>query len=171
MKIPKKINILSLYLKSLFMKHNLSEDGLELIKKHESFRSCAYKDPVNIPTIGYGNTFYRDGTKVTMNDKCITEEEATELLKDISKKFENFINRKVTKPLLQNQFDALVSFVYNVGTGNFENSTLLKRINIDPNDPDIKYQFSRWNKAGGKVLKGLTKRRKEEAELYFSHLN
>ena len=153
------------------MEYSISEEGLELIKKHEAFRSCPYLCPAGKPTIGYGNTFYRDGTKVTMNDKCITEEEATELLKDISKKFESFINRKVKKTILQNQFDALVSFVYNVGTGNFENSTLLKKININPNDPDISYQFSRWNKAGGKVLKGLTKRRKEEAELYFSHLN
>src|SRR5690606_17057986 len=142
MKIPKKINILSLYLKNLFMKHNISEEGLEMIKKHESFRSCPYRDPIQIPTIGFGTTFYRYGKKVTMLDKCITEEEATELLKDISKKFENFINGKVTKPLLQNQFDALVSFVYNVGTGNFEKSTLLKKININPNDPDISYQFS-----------------------------
>jgi len=67
----------------------------------------------------------------------------------------------------QNQFDAVLSFVYNLGITNFKKSTLLKRINNNPNDHDIPYQFSRWNKAGGKVLLGLTRRRKEEAELYF----
>ena len=73
-----------------------------------------------------------------------------------------------TSNLNQNQFNALVSFAYNVGTGNFSSSTLLKKVNRNPDDLTIKDEFLRWNKAGGKVLNGLTNRRNEEADLYFS---
>ena len=66
------------------------------------------------------------------------------------------------------QFDALVSFAYNVGVGNFAKSTLLKKVNANPNDPTIRSEFEKWNKANGRVLKGLVTRRKEEADLYFT---
>ncbi|WP_418513713.1 lysozyme [Corallibacter sp.] len=149
----------------------VSNKGLNLIKKNEGFRNHVYKDVAGIPTIGYGNTYYinEDGsiTKVTMNDSPITLKEGEELLKHIVKGYEDGVNRMVTSKINQNQFDALVSFVYNVGISAFENSTLLKRINNNPLDEDIKYQFSRWNKSKGKVLKGLTKRRNEETYLYF----
>src|SRR5690606_30423679 len=79
-------------------------------------------------------------------------------------------NRLVTSTINQNQFDALVSFSYNIGLGSLKSSTLLKRVNNNPQDADICNQFSRWNKAGGKVLLGLTRRRKEEAELYFKEV-
>ena len=144
----------------------VSETGIRLIAKYEGFRSSPYLDAVGIPTIGFGNTFYPDNTKVKMTDKPITEEKARELLKDTIKGFEREV-LKVMKQVNQNQFDAVLSFVYNLGITNFKKSTLLKRINENPNDHDIAYQFSRWNKAGGKVLLGLTRRRKEEAELYF----
>ena len=146
----------------------VSETGIRLIAKYEGFRSIPYLDAVGIPTIGFGNTFYPDNTKVKMTDKPITEEKARELLKDTIKGFEREV-LKVMKQVNQNQFDAVLSFVYNLGITNFKKSTLLKRINENPNDHDIAYQFSRWNKAGGKVLLGLTRRRKEEAELYFKN--
>jgi lysozyme len=144
-----------------------SENGLRLIAKYEGFRREPYLDAVGVPTIGYGNTFYTNNRKVTMQDKPITEEQGRALLREIVARFERDVLKVVPK-LNQNQFDAVVSLVYNIGIGNFNRSTLLKRIKANPNDPDIKYQFSRWNKAGGKELLGLTRRRKEEADLYFS---
>ena len=144
----------------------VSETGIRLIAKYEGFRREPYLDAVGIPTIGYGNTFYPDNTMVKMTDKPITEEKARELLRITISGFEREVS-KVMREVNQNQFDAVLSFVYNLGITNFKKSTLLKRINENPNDHDIAYQFSRWNKAGGRVLLGLTRRRKEEAELYF----
>lgn len=145
----------------------VSNSGLSIIKKHEGLRLEPYLCPAKIPTIGYGNTYYEDGTKVTLKDPKITEERAEELLRVILKRYEDGVDRYVQVEINQNQFDALVSFAYNVGLGALQKSTLLRKINNDPCDENISYQFSRWNKAAGKVLKGLTKRRKEEAELYF----
>lgn len=145
----------------------ISETGVRLIAKFEGFRAKPYLDAVGIPTIGFGTTFYPDNTRVKMSDPAITEEKAREYLKTIILRFEQEIAPMVKRELNQNQWDAIVSFVYNLGGNNFKNSTLLKRINENPCDPDIAYQFSRWNKAGGKVLLGLTRRRKEEADLYF----
>ena len=145
----------------------LSKRGIELIKKHEGFATFPYKCPAGVPTIGYGATYYLDGAKVTMNDEAISEPEAEDLLDKMVAKYAEGVNRYVQVDLNQNQFDALVSFAYNLGLGALKSSTLLKRVNNNPCDPDISYQFSRWNKAGGVVLNGLTKRRKEEAELYF----
>ncbi|WP_048331013.1 lysozyme [Bizionia psychrotolerans] len=144
-----------------------SIEGLNLIKKYESFRNHPYLCPSEIPTIGFGNTYYEDGTKVKLSDSPITIKQAETLLKSTVKKFEEGVNDLVEVDLNQNQFDAIISFVYNIGLGAFEDSTLLKRINNNPEDEDIKYQFSRWNKADGKILKGLKRRRNEEAFLYF----
>lgn len=148
----------------------ISKRGLDFIKKHEGFRNHPYLDPVGIPTIGYGFTYYLDGTRVTMDDEPLTMLKATEMLLKVVEIYEDAVNELVEVELTQNQFDALVSFTFNVGSGAFKNSTLLKRINNDPNDPDIDYQFKRWNKAGGKVLKGLKKRRNMEAWMYFEHI-
>ncbi|MDG3582060.1 lysozyme [Galbibacter pacificus] len=145
----------------------VSKKGIQAIKKHEALRLCPYLCPSEIPTIGYGNTFYEDGRKVALNDDCISEERANRLFLYVLYGFEQYVNQKVTKTLLQGQFDALVSFCYNVGKGAFASSTLLKKVNVNPFDENIKYQFSRWNKSNGKVLKGLVKRRKEEAEMYY----
>lgn len=145
-----------------------SKKGIELIKKYEGFRSEPYRDAVGVPTIGYGATYYPNGNKVKMTDRPITEPQATELLKVMLKSYENSVKMLVTSELNQNQFDALVSFVYNLGAGNLSKSTLLKKINTNPNDESIKTEFKRWNRAGGKILNGLTRRRNEEADLYFS---
>lgn len=146
----------------------ISEKGLDLIKKYESFRNNPYLCPAGIPTIGYGATYYPDGTKVTLKDKPITIKEAEELLKVTVIKFEDGVTDMVKKPINQNQFDALVSFAYNLGVKALKGSTLMKKVNKNPSDESIKTEFGKWVNANGKKLKGLVKRRNEEAYLYFS---
>jgi len=141
--------------------------GYDLIKKYEGCQLKAYLCPAKIPTIGYGNTMYENGTKVKIGDE-ITQQRAEELLQYIGKYFESEIKKLVKVTLTDNQFGALLSFTYNLGVGNLRISTLLKKINANPNDPTIKDEFLKWNKAGGKVLAGLTKRRQSESDLYFS---
>lgn len=144
-----------------------SKKGIDLIISFESVRLEAYKDPIGIWTIGIGATYYEDGSKVKQGDK-ISQERAIELFQNTLKRdFEPAIRRRVTADINQNQFDALVSFVFNCGEGNFKKSTLLKRINANPNDPNIELEFAKWCKSGGKVLTGLVRRRKAESDLYF----
>jgi len=146
----------------------LDNKGYLFITKHEGLSLKPYLCPAKIPTIGYGNTYYSDGKRVTLLDKDITKQEAFEMFKEIANRFAKRVDTLVTSNINQNQFNALVSFAYNVGTGNFSSSTLLKKINKNPNDLTLKAEFLRWNKAGGKVINGLTNRRNEEADLYFS---
>lgn len=146
---------------------NISQEGLDLIKKYEGLKLKPYLCPAKIPTIGYGNTFYENGTKVTLKDPEITEGRATELLRFIIKSFEQHVDSYCIDTLTQNQFDAITSFCYNVGAGNLKTSTLLKKVNINHNDPTIVDEFMKWTRGGGKVLPGLVKRRKSEAELYI----
>ena len=145
-----------------------SKRGLDLIKKYEGFESKPYLCPAQKPTIGYGATHYGNGVKVTMSDKPIDEEHASCLLINMITEYENSVKMLVQKPINQNQFDALVSFTYNLGAANLSKSTLLKKINANPKDKTIKDEFLKWNKAKGKELTGLTRRRNEEAILYFS---
>ena len=145
----------------------ISEKGLNLIKEFEGLVLKPYKDAVGIPTIGYGNTYYEDGRKVSLSDPAITEERATELLKMVVKRYEDAINRYVQVPITQNQFDALVSFAYNVGDENVSKSTLMKLLNRKQYTQAAD-QLLRWNKAGGKTLKGLTRRRQAERTLFLS---
>jgi len=137
-----------------------SDKGIGLIKRFEGLRLKAYLCPAGKPTIGYGHT-----KDVKLGD-VITEEEAEQLLLEDLIVVENEIN-KHNLDINQNQFDALVSFVYNVGVGNFRTSTLLKKIKTDPNDKTIANEFKRWVYSNGKKLPGLVKRREEEAKLYF----
>jgi len=145
----------------------ISDKGLRLIKKFEGLRLEPYLDIVGVPTIGYGNTYYENGTRVDLSDESITEAKAELMLKNILKYYEEGVNMYVKKDINQSQFDALVSFSYNLGVGALQKSTLLKKTNINPCDETIKHEFLRWVKAGGKILQGLVKRRKEEAALYF----
>lgn len=145
----------------------ISEKGLNLIKEFEGLVLKPYKDAVGIPTIGYGNTYYEDGRKVSLSDPAITEARATDLLKMVVKRYEDAINRYVQVPITQNQFDALVSFAYNVGNENVRKSTLMKLLNQKQYTAAAD-QFLRWNKAGGKTLKGLTRRRQAERVLFLS---
>ena len=146
----------------------LDNKGYLLITKHEGLKLKPYLCPAKIPTIGYGNTYYPDGKRVTLLDNEITKQQAFDMFKEVANRFAKRVNELVTSNINQNQFNALVSFAYNVGTGNFSSSTLLKKVNRNPNDLTIKDEFLKWNKAGGKVLNGLTNRRNEEADLYFS---
>lgn len=147
----------------------MTEKGLELIKEFEGFRADAYWDATGkVWTIGYGATFYMDGTPVKKGDR-ITKEEATKLLdRMVSEKFEKYVEQYVTSEINPYQKDALTSFAYNCGAGNLKRSTLLKKVNTNPSDPTIRGEFAKWNKSGGKVLNGLTRRRKAEADLYFT---
>jgi lysozyme len=145
----------------------LNNKGYLFITKHEGLRLKPYLCPAKFPTIGYGNCYYPDGKRVTLLDKQITKQEALEMFKEIANKFAKRVDELVTSNITQNQFNALVSFAYNVGTGNFASSTLLKKVNKNPNDLTIKAEFLRWNKANGKVINGLTNRRIDEADLYF----
>lgn len=143
--------------------------GIALIKKYEGFKSAPYICPAGVPTIGYGNTYYPNGKRVTMGDVPVTEEQATKLLTDMLITFERSVDSFTRDDITQNQFDALVSFCYNLGAGNLKSSTLLKKVNLNPNDPTIKDEFLKWVRAGGKKLKGLMARRTDEANLYFSN--
>ena len=146
----------------------ISKSGLDLIKTHEGFCSDPYLCPANVPTIGFGSTYYENGTKVKLGDPAITKERGTELLLNVLAAYEKAVDSFTRDDITQEQFDALVCFAYNIGIGALKSSTLLKKVNANPNDQTIKDEFLRWNKAAGKVLKGLTKRRQEEANLYFS---
>lgn len=134
----------------------------------EGYKAKAYLCPANVPTIGWGSTMYSDGKKVKLGE-TINEQQANELL---MWELKNKSNALYGLNLNQNQFDSLLSFIYNLGIGAFANSTLRKKIVANPNDPIIKNEFMKWNKArvGGQLieLKGLTRRRIAEAELYFS---
>ena len=133
--------------------------GIDLIKHFEGCELEAYKCPAGVWTIGYGHI---KGVKEGMT---ITEQQAEEMLKSELNEYEGYINILVTAELNQNQFDAMVSWVYNLGGGNLKASTLLKVLNAG-DYAGVPAQMMRWNKAGGKVLEGLTRRRQAEADLF-----
>ena len=143
------------------MKMKTSDKGIDLIKKYEGFRAKAYRCSANVLTIGFGHTLNVKSTDV------ITLDEAEHFLRQDVGFAEKEVNRHNLN-INQNQFDALVSFVFNLGVGNFARSTLLRKIKSNPNDPTIRKEFERWIYTGGKVLNGLVRRRKEEADLYFT---
>jgi lysozyme len=164
-----------MYLKQCTYSHNIfrefevktSQDGINLIKYFEGLRTKAYLDSVGIPTIGYGHI---KGVKLGM---MITETKAEELLKKDLEYFENKVLDLVKVNLLQNQFDALVSFTFNLGEGSLKKSTLLKKLNSTvffrkEELESIANEFLKWNKAGGKVLTGLTKRRIAEKMMFLT---
>jgi lysozyme len=146
----------------------ISQKGLDLIKRFEGLKLKPYLCPAGIPTIGYGNTYYTDGKKVKLTDPSITQAKADELLKFLIQSYEKDVDSFCRDDISQHQFDALTSFAYNCGPRNLKSSTLLKKVNLNPNDPTIRAEFMKWNKGAGKVLAGLTKRRQAEADLYFS---
>ena len=139
-----------------------SPKGIALIKEFEGLRLKAYKCPGGVWTIGYGHTA---GVKPGMT---ITEEQAEQLLKEDLIVFEKAVNNQ-NLSINQNQFDALVSFTYNVGTGNFSSSTLLRKVRANPLDNSIMDEFLRWVYSKGRDLPGLQRRRLAEMKLYFSN--
>ena len=140
-----------------------SQAGIDFIKRFEGLSLKPYICSAGKPTIGYGSTFYPDGRKVTAQDKSITKDEAERLLIDTFKPFENKVNRLITVPLTQNQFDALVSHTFNTGGSD----TLFRLINQKADISLIEdWWTTRYITANKKLLSGLVRRRKEEFELY-----
>ena len=146
----------------------IDKRGLDLIKEFEGLKLSPYLCSAKVPTIGYGNTFYENGTKVKMTDPPITRQRADALLILIADRFSTQVKDLVKKPITQNQFNALVSFAFNVGVTALGRSTLLRLVNNNPNDGNIAKEFLKWNRAGGRVVQGLTNRRIKESALYFS---
>jgi len=144
----------------------LNKAGADLIKEFEGCKLKAYQCSAMKWTIGFGNTFYEDG-KPVMPGHVITQDKADQLFELIANEFSAKVAKLVQTHINPNQFGALVSFAYNCGVVNLQKSTLLKKVNANPNDPSIKAEFLKWNKAGGKVLAGLTRRREAESNLYF----
>ena len=139
-----------------------SPKGIALIKEFEGLRLKAYKCPGGVWTIGYGHTA---GVKPGM---LISKAQAEEYLKADLIAFERYLNG-LRLALNQNQFDVLISFIYNVGTGNFSSSTLLRKVRANPQDNSIMDEFLRWVYSKGRVLPGLQRRRLAEMKLYFSN--
>lgn len=139
--------------------------GVELIKEFEGCRLTAYLCPAGVWTIGYGHTGKVDGKVITVG-MTITAKKATELLKSDLATFEAAVNSYVTVPITQNMFDALVSFAYNCGAGALKGSTLLKKLNAKDYD-GAAAELPKWNKAAGKVLNGLVRRREREKQLFL----
>lgn len=140
-------------------KLKISQEGIALIKKFEGCELTAYQCSAGVWTIGYGHT---KGIEKGME---ITQQEAEDMLVEELHEYENYINDSVTAPLSQNQFDAMVSWVYNLGPANLKASTLLKVLNAGDYD-GVPAQIKRWNKAGGVTLEGLIRRREAEALLF-----
>ena len=144
---------------------NISEKGIELLKHFEGLRLEAYKCAAGVWTIGVGHT----GPEVVEGLR-ISEVEAEELLKKDLWRFEQAVLQRVKVPLNQNQFDALVSFSFNVGINAFSSSTLLKLLNDGADKQVVAAEFQRWNKANGKPIEGLTRRRKAESDLFLTKI-
>lgn len=141
-----------------------SADGIKLIKDFEGERLGAYLCPAGVWTIGYGHTDAAGPPKVVPG-MVITKREAEDILRRDLLKYEVAVDRAVSVPLTPNQFDALVSFCYNVGAGAFSKSTLVKKLNRGDYDA-VPAELMKWNKANGKELSGLTRRRRAEAALW-----
>lgn len=150
------------------MIRNIDKAGIELITKWEGLRLKPYLCSAGVPTIGYGSTYYENGQRVKLNDPTITEERAKLLFKNTIVTYEKAVESFTRDDISQNQFNALVSFSYNLGTQALKNSTLLKKVNANPNDATIKNEFAKWVNAGGKKLQGLVNRRNDEIKMYFS---
>lgn len=152
------------------MSRQINDNGLSLIKSLEGFRSKAYPDPATKAepyTIGYGSTHYENGVKVTLKDTPVTEERASELLKNLlNTEFCPKVSSLLTVTINDNQFAALCSLAYNIGINNFKESTALRCTNFK-NWQDAADSILLWNKAAGKVMPGLTVRRQAEKELFL----
>lgn len=157
------------------MRYHISPAGVAFIKSFEQCKLAAYKIANDPWTIGWGNTFYENGKPVKQFD-LISQERADQLFLNVLASFEMGVNQLVTATISQKQFDALVSFAYNAGLDIDSNtiaeglgdSTLLKKVNANPNDPTIHYEFMKWVNKGTIFETGLTRRRRGESEMYYS---
>lgn len=147
-----------------------SQKAVDLIKQFEGFRANAYLCPANVPTIGYGSTSWGNGQRVKLGEVVSMTTAEKLLMVDLEKRSKALEGLKIN----QNQFDALISFVYNLGVGAFKGSTLFRKVQQNPEDVTIRHEFMKWNKArvAGKLmeLKGLTRRRDAEANLYYAEI-
>ena len=137
----------------------ISEEGIALIKKFEGCKLEAYLDAVDVPTIAYGRT-----KDVKIGDIC-TQQQAEDWLEEELVEYEGYVNEAVKVELTQPQFDSLVSWTYNLGPSNLNRSSMLRVLNASDYD-NVPEQIMRWNKAGGRVLAGLVRRREAEAEMF-----
>ena len=150
-----------------------SENGLKLIQEFESFEAKPYLDSARVWTIGYGSTYYPNGKKVTGRDKPITREYAETIQRHvIATDFEPVINdllkREIASGFInQNMFDAIISLTYNIGVNGFKRSSVLRLLK-QGDKQNAADAFLLWNMAGGKVLRGLVKRREKERQLFLS---
>jgi len=152
----------------------MSPHGLELLEQWEGFKTTVYKDSAGLPTIGVGHLLTKSelsSGKITINGVPVkygdglTEQQVTDLLAQDVQPAAAAVNNNVKVPLNQNQFDALVSFTFNVGVGAFTSSTLLKVLNQGQYD-EVPTQLLRWTRAGGQVVQGLVNRRNNEIKLW-----
>ena len=137
----------------------ISEEGISLIKKFEGCELRAYLDAVDVPTIAYGRT-----KDVKIGDIC-TQQQAEDWLEEELVEYAGYVNEAVKVELTQPQFDSLVSWTYNLGPSNLNRSSMLRVLNTSDYD-NVPEQIMRWNKAGGRVLAGLVRRREAEAEMF-----
>jgi lysozyme len=154
---------------------NINPATRALIRRFEGCRLRAYQCSAKVWTIGWGSTFYEDGSAVKQGD-VITQERADRLFVILLDQFAAQVRPLITARVNDNQFGALLSFAYNVGVGGrlptqppgLRRSTLLRLVNANPSNAAIRLEFGKWNRAGGQVLNGLTRRRTAEADLYFT---
>ena len=148
---------------------NINPATRALIRRFEGCRLIAYQCSAKVWTIGWGSTFYEDGSAEKQGD-VITQERADRLFVILLDQFSAQVRPLITAKVNDNQFGALLSFAYNAGVGALRRSTLLRLVNTNPANPAIRLEFSKWNRAGGQVLNGLTRRRIAEADLYFTSI-
>jgi lysozyme len=151
---------------------SVSKNCVDLIKYYEAGNDVskylkAYLCPAGVWTIGIGTTIYPTGKRVAQGD-VITVAQANAYLMNDLRNLIAAVDSYTTNDINQQQFDALVSFAYNLGSSALKGSTLLKKVNLNLKDPSIQTEFEKWVHADGKVLPGLVKRRKSEAYLYFN---
>jgi lysozyme len=154
---------------------NINSQTRALIRRFEGCKLTAYQCSARVWTIGFGATRYEDGSSVKQGD-VITQERADRLFVILLDQFASQVRPLITARVNDNQFGALLSFAYNVGVGGrlptqppgLRRSTLLRLVNANPSNPAIRLEFGKWNRAGGQVLNGLTRRRQAEADLYFT---
>ena len=141
--------------------------AIDIIKKFEGCKLVSYQCSAKVWTIGYGSTFYENGAKVQIGD-TITQHRAESLLLITANKFAVEVRKLVKSNINEKQMAALISFAFNLGMGALSKSSLLKLVNSNPSSKQIRNEFMKWINAGGKPLNGLIRRRKAEADLYFS---
>ena len=146
---------------------NINEAGLSIIKYYEGWSSRPYKCPAGIATIGYGSTWDINGEKVNMNHKKVTKEQGEALLLRELRHVDHAIKKLVKAELTENMYSSLASIIYNIGSGNFQRSTLRMKLNRGWYEAAAD-ECPKWRRAGGRILKGLVKRRAKERELFLA---